>query len=169
MPTPDFIVELRKKIGHDPLWLIGVTAYVEDAHGHVLLERRADNGKWALASGICEPGEGPAATVKRELLEEAGLAVQVRDLAALRADPRMLTYPNGDQCQYLDLLFTCEVAAGACPADAHVTDDESLELGWFAPDDLPEPVVASTRERIALAQEFLAQSRAGDPRPLFAH
>ena len=26
MPTPDFIVELRKKIGHDELWLPGVTA-----------------------------------------------------------------------------------------------------------------------------------------------
>ena len=30
MATPEFILRLREKIGHDPLWLIGITAYVEN-------------------------------------------------------------------------------------------------------------------------------------------
>ena len=33
MPTPEFILKLREKIGHDPLWLVGVTACVLDARG----------------------------------------------------------------------------------------------------------------------------------------
>ena len=33
MATPEFIVRLREKVGHDLLWLVGVTAYVEDARG----------------------------------------------------------------------------------------------------------------------------------------
>lgn len=33
MTTPDFILKLRKKAGHDLLWLVGVTACVLDARG----------------------------------------------------------------------------------------------------------------------------------------
>lgn len=33
MPIPEFIVALREKIGHDPLWLIGATAIVVRPHG----------------------------------------------------------------------------------------------------------------------------------------
>ena len=43
MPTPDFVLDLRRAIGHAPLWLMGTTAVVvrEDS---VLLGRRTDNG-----------------------------------------------------------------------------------------------------------------------------
>ena len=44
MTTPNFILSLREKIGHDPLWLTGITAYVEDADGRILLGRRSDTG-----------------------------------------------------------------------------------------------------------------------------
>ena len=47
MTTPTFITELRRFIGHRPLWLTGVTAYVEDDDGRVLLGRRSDTGQWA--------------------------------------------------------------------------------------------------------------------------
>ena len=33
MTTPDFILKLREKAGHDLLWLVGVTACVLDARG----------------------------------------------------------------------------------------------------------------------------------------
>ncbi len=33
MPIPEFIVELRKHIGHMPLWLVGCTAVVVRPHG----------------------------------------------------------------------------------------------------------------------------------------
>ena len=57
MPTPEFILELRKKVGHDLLWLMGVSGYVEDEQGRVLLGRRSDTGEWAMVYGINEPGE----------------------------------------------------------------------------------------------------------------
>ena len=72
MPTPDFILRLREKIGHDLLWLPGVTAVVLDDRNRVLLGRRADNGRWTLITGILEPGEQPAVGVVREVLEETG-------------------------------------------------------------------------------------------------
>ena len=45
MPTPEFILELRKKIGHDLLWLMGVSGYVEDEQGRVLLGKRSEIGR----------------------------------------------------------------------------------------------------------------------------
>jgi hypothetical protein len=60
----------------------------------------------------------------------------------------LLHYPNGDQAQYLDLTFRCRPVAG----EARVNDDESLEVGWFAPDALPDlDDYALRRLRTALA------------------
>ena len=55
MSTPEFILRLREKIGHDLLWLIGVTACVEDAEGRVLLGRRADTGSGRSSTGSTSP------------------------------------------------------------------------------------------------------------------
>jgi hypothetical protein len=56
------------------------------------------------------------------------------------------TYPNGDQCEYLDITFLCRAVGG----DARVNDDESLAVGWFALDGLP-PIGELTRRRLELA------------------
>ena len=105
MATPEFILRLREKIGHDLLWLIGVTAYVEDPGGRVLLGRRADTGEWALVYGINEPGEEPADTVAREVAEETGVDVVPTDLVHVQAQHYETVYANGDRTQYLDLMF----------------------------------------------------------------
>ena len=149
MATPEFILSLREKIGHDLLWLIGVTAYVEDGEGRVLLGRRADTGEWALVYGINEPGEEPADTVAREVLEETGVDVVPTDLVHVKAAHRETVYANGDRTQYLDLMFVCRLAEGGS-SEPRVADDESLAVGWFAPDALPEPLAASTVERPGL-------------------
>ena len=105
MPTPEFITNLRAKIDNDPLWLTGITAYVEDAQGRILLGKRADTGQWALVYGIVEPAEEPADTCVREALEETGVDIEPVSLVSVKSSPYMVTYANGDQCQYMDLLF----------------------------------------------------------------
>lgn len=108
MPTPEFILELRKKVGHDLLWLMGVSGYVEDEQGRVLLGRRSDTGEWAMVYGINEPGEEPADTVAREVKEETGVDVIVTDLVSVKSSRKMLTYANGDNTMYMDHLFVCK-------------------------------------------------------------
>ena len=39
-----------------------------------------------------------------------------------------ITYANGDQVQYLELTFRCRAVGG----EAHVNDEESLEVRWQA-------------------------------------
>lgn len=131
MPVPDFIVDLRRKVGRELLWLPGVTAVVMDG-ASVLLVRRADNGSWAPVTGILDPGEQPAAGAEREVYEETCVRARVQRLVSVTAlDP--VTHANGDRAQYLDLTFRLQYVSGT-PA---VGDDESLEVRWFALDRLP--------------------------------
>jgi ADP-ribose pyrophosphatase YjhB (NUDIX family) len=155
MPVPEFIRDLRTRIGGDPLWLPGVCAVVFNAAGEVLLGRRADFGTWASVAGVLEPGEHPAEAILREISEETGVRAEIVDLLSIAPDPPV-TYPNGDNAQYLTITFLCRYVAG----EARVADDESTEVGWFAPDALPPlPDRQLSRIRRALA------ARRGETRP----
>lgn len=133
MATPDFILRLREKIGHEALWIPAVRGVVLDGGGRVLLGQRADNGQWGLISGILEPGEEPAPGLLREILEETGVVADTERLLSVgSAGPTR--YPNGDVCYFLTLVFRCRYVSG----QAQVNDDESLAVGWFRPEDLPD-------------------------------
>jgi predicted RNase H-like nuclease/ADP-ribose pyrophosphatase YjhB (NUDIX family) len=130
-PVPDFVLALRDKIGHDPLWLPGVTAVVRRAD-QVLLVRRADNGHWTPITGIPDPGEEPAVAAAREALEETGVRIRVDRLAATGVHGEIV-HANGDRATYLDLTFACTWLEG----EAHVADDESSDVRWWPLSALP--------------------------------
>ncbi|MEU2584053.1 NUDIX domain-containing protein [Streptomyces avermitilis] len=133
MATPDFIRTIRASAGHQLLWLPGVTAIVLDDDGRVLLGRRSDTRKWSVIGGIPDPGEQPASCAVREVYEETAVRCVVERVVLVQAlEP--VTYDNGDTCQYMDITFRCRAVGG----EARVNDDESLEVGWFPLDALPE-------------------------------
>lgn len=145
MPISSFLHGLRQVVGHRLLLLPGVTAVVFDDAGRLLLGQRADNGAWALIAGCMDPGEQPADTVVREVLEETGVhVVPERIIGVLTQPPN--TYPNGDRAEFVDITFRCRAAGG----EARVNDDESLAVGWFDLADLP-PVNDLNRRRIGWA------------------
>ena len=132
MPTPDFVLSLREKIGHDLLWLPGVTGVVLNDEQQVLLVQRADNGRWTLITGMLEPGEEPAAGTLREIAEETGISAEIQHLIHVGSHGP-ITFPNQDQCSFLNVAFRCRYVSG----QARVNDDESVDVGWFALDRLP--------------------------------
>ena len=164
MATPQFILDLREKIGHSPLWLMGITAVVRDAQGRYLLGRRADTGEWAFTYGIVEPAEEPAITAIREVKEETGLDVEVTALVAVTSSSRMLTYANGDKAQYMDHMFEARLAPGSSHL-ASTPDGENLNSRWFAQECFPDNLAASTKERLALYKRWLAQGEDLSHRP----
>jgi 8-oxo-dGTP pyrophosphatase MutT (NUDIX family) len=145
MPTPDFVVDLRAHVGHRMLWLSTAGCAVLDAEGRVLLVRRADNGAWTLPGGIIDPGEQPADAAVREVFEETGVIAVPEALTSVSVS-QPITYPNADQVQYLELTFRCRPVGG----EAHVNDAESVEVGWYPLDGMPE-LADSVRAVIANA------------------
>ncbi|MGH8883038.1 MAG: NUDIX hydrolase, partial [Stackebrandtia sp.] len=152
-PTPEFILDIREKIGHDLLWLPSVTAVVLDEDSRVLLVRRADNRKWTLVTGCLEPGEQPAAGAVREVLEETGVEAVAKRLIGVQSTPRA-ECANGDKVQWLDVGFACRAVGG----EARVNDDESIDVGWFEPEALPQPL--GPRQTRQLAEALSSEERA---------
>lgn len=138
MPTPAYIEAIRESYGPGLLLLPGVSAVVLCQNAplggeQVLLVLRSDTGRWSLPSGIVEPGEQPADTITREVLEEACVRIRPERLALLSVDPE-ISYPNGDRCQFVALTFRCSYLDGS----ARVGDEESTDVQWFELTDLPE-------------------------------
>ncbi|MDB1089331.1 NUDIX domain-containing protein [Streptomyces sp. ACA25] len=157
MATPGFIRRLRERVGHQLLFLPGVSAVVLDGTGRVLLGRRADNGRWSVIGGIPEPGEQPAEAAVREVYEETAVrCVAERVLMVQTLEP--VQYPNGDRCQYVDVALRCRAVGG----EARVNDEESLEVGWFTLGALP-PLAefALTRIKLATADDHVWFEPAG--------
>ena len=70
---------------YPPYPRVGVGAVVLH-HGKVLLVRRGrppSAGRWSLPGGLVELGETTAEAVKRELMEECGIAIDVVDVAGV--------------------------------------------------------------------------------------
>jgi 8-oxo-dGTP pyrophosphatase MutT (NUDIX family) len=131
MPIPEFVVELRRHIGHAPLWLPAVTAVVIRDR-QVLLVQRSDNRAWTPVTGILEPGENPADGAIREVLEETGIHVVASRLAWVQVTDPMV-HANGDHAQYLDHVFRMDWLGG----EPFPADDESVDARWFDLAEMP--------------------------------
>jgi 8-oxo-dGTP pyrophosphatase MutT (NUDIX family) len=152
MATPDFVLALREKIGHHPLWLSGVTSVVvRDAS--VLLVRRSDSGEWTPVTGIVDPGEQPAVAAERETLEEADIVAVAESITWVQVTDT-ITYANGDESQYIDLVFRCRYVSG----EPFPADGENTDAAWFPLDALPD-MSDNMRARIRSVEEFTGETR----------
>lgn len=126
MPKPD-LNRLRRA---------ATAAAVFNEEGLLLLQRRTDNGNWCLPGGSMEWGETAEESIVREVKEETGYDVAVTRLTGIYSDPELTTihYPNGDVAAYVSLTFECRALGGA-----PMLSDETSEVGWFSPRELPHP------------------------------
>jgi mutator protein MutT len=85
--------------------------------GEVLLIKRGRPpalGKWSIPGGLVELGESLEAAIRREVLEESGLEVQVVDLVA--ALDRVIPDRKGQiEYHYILLDFLCEAPSSGAP------------------------------------------------------
>jgi 8-oxo-dGTP pyrophosphatase MutT (NUDIX family) len=132
MPISEYLKNLRRKIGNDLILLPAVSAIIINDAGEVLLHRSADDGNWYVIGGSPEPNEEPALAAVREAHEETGLIVTPTRFVGVYVDG-FRQYPNGDQVTYTAMVFRCRPIGG----ELKVADDESLEVRYFRPDQLP--------------------------------
>ena len=137
-----YLSELRAVLGNRALPAVGVSVLLQDETGRVLLQRRGDDGQWGILGGRLEPGEEFLTAAHRELLEETGLRCpNLRPLPlseGLVSGPQFWhRYPNGDEVYLVGLRTEGTVPAAALAAACPDDSGETLELRWFALDDLP--------------------------------
>ncbi|WP_035864674.1 NUDIX domain-containing protein [Kitasatospora cheerisanensis] len=119
---------------------------VVDERGRVLLQRRTDNGMWALPGGKMDLGESLADCGIRETREETGLDIEIVGIVGTYTNPgHVFAYDDGEVRQEFSICLLGRPVGGG---DLRVSD-ESFEVAWFAPEETDElPMVSSIRKRI---------------------
>ncbi|MEV6954008.1 NUDIX domain-containing protein [Streptomyces sp. NPDC051183] len=121
------------------------SAVVVDESGNVLLQRRTDNGMWALPGGKMDLGETIGDCAVRETFEETGITVEITGIVGTYTNPgHVFAYDDGEVRQEFSICLLGRPTGGALR-----TSDESFEVAWFAPDAIDAlPMVPSIRKRI---------------------
>lgn len=118
MPIPQFLAELRDKVGHELILVPTVVVIARDAQGRLLLVHDRDSERWTLPGGIIEPGETPADAAVREVWEETQLLVTLTRIVAVVGGPGCETvYRNGDRLAWVATVFGASVDGGVPVAD----------------------------------------------------
>lgn len=133
----EYVRDIRKKIGHDPLMICGASVIVENERGEILMQLRSDNGEWGYAGGSVELYETVEDAAVRELHEETGLVADELELLGVFSGESMrYTYPNGDQASIVDVVFLCRKYHGTLKCQA----GEVEKLAFFPLQQLPHPL-----------------------------
>ncbi|HIX78242.1 MAG TPA: NUDIX hydrolase [Candidatus Fusicatenibacter merdavium] len=139
----DYIMDLRKIVGHRPLLQVGASVIVEDEEGRVLLQKRSDNHCWGYAGGSVELDEDVEDAAKRELLEETGLTANSLELFGVFSGKELhYIYPNGDEVSNIDIVYICKDYTGTLKRQ----ESEVEELRFFAPDEIPDKLSPPIRK-----------------------
>lgn len=112
---------------------VDVRAVLFDDADRVLLMKERLDGLWSLPGGWADPGDTPASAAQREMLEEAGHHVRVVKVIGCW-DRDMQGHTPKMSVSVVKLFFLCEQTADPEPP----SELETLDLGWFSLDDLPE-------------------------------
>ncbi len=118
------------------------TMVLIETPGGVILGRRSIEpgyGLWCLPGGFVNEEEAPAEAAARECLEEIQVKVTIDSLLDVYHIVR------GDGRGMVGIAYVASLDDGEAPSVGH----EMLEVGLFAPDDLPELAFPSHRRAIA--------------------
>lgn len=118
-----------------PRFRVGVFAVIE-RDGRYLLARRRDIGWWNLVGGGLEYDETLEAGLAREVREEIGAAIEIERLVGVYSKPRK---------HEVVLAFLCHLTA---ESPTPTISEEVSEVGWFAPDEIPEQLLPKHRQRL---------------------
>ena len=150
---PNYIMDLRRLVGHRPLLMPAASVILEDEEGRVLLQLRADNGLWCYHGGAVELDEVVEDAARRELREETGLESERLELLGVYSGPELhFSYPNGDEVSVIDHVYRCRHWHGTLRAQ----EEEVSRLRWFRWDELPEDLMPSARPAL---RDWLALKR----------
>ncbi|MDY6878258.1 MAG: NUDIX hydrolase N-terminal domain-containing protein [Chloroflexota bacterium] len=120
---------------------VGADAAIFNASGEILLMERSDGSGWCLPCGWVEPNEKPIEAAIREVREETGLEIEVKQLVGIFT--RMPSAKNGPHTM-IAVVHLCEVVGGEL-----TLSHEGTALCYWSIDEMQDWY--ATHERYARA------------------
>ena len=129
---------------------VAVGAVVGNERGEILLVQRADNGVWLYPTGWADVGYSASEVAVKEVFEETGMEVEPVRLIAVLDGLRL----GFTQVPLYSLVFHCRVLGG----ELRRRPLECVDVGWFAEDNLPEPLAGATRWSVPAFQAIRGEN-----------
>ncbi len=131
---------------------VGVGAIIVNDRGELFLARRGplaknERGLWEFPGGSVEFGERLADALRREIREEYGMEIEVGPLLDV------VDHILAEEGQHwVSPTYICKPAGGTS-APSIREPGKCTEIGWFAPDQMPEDLTVISRHNLAHYQE----------------
>lgn len=125
---------------------VGCGAFITDDQGRLLLVKRCRNPEadhWGLPGGKVDFLEPVPDTIRREIAEELGVAIELTGLLCVvdQIDP-------AGPSHWVNPVHRARIVAG----EPRVMEPDAMaDWGWFTLDALPAPLTISTRTAVAAA------------------
>jgi 8-oxo-dGTP diphosphatase len=125
---------------------VGVGAIIIESSGKIFLAKRGPNAKnerglWEFPGGSVEYGEKLADALRREMLEEFGVNIEVGELLDV-VDHILVSEGQ----HWVSPTFICRIIYGIPEIRE---PGKCSEIGWFTPASVPEDLTLITRENLA--------------------
>jgi 8-oxo-dGTP pyrophosphatase MutT (NUDIX family) len=132
-----------------PVHMTASAFVVDPAGDRVLLVRHPKFGRWLQPGGHCDGDTDLAAVAQRETVEETGIEDLTFDPIPFDVDVHP-GEPTDHPHMHVDVRFVAAAPPGS--SKGVPSSPEGLELGWFAPDELPEFLAEPARAAIRRAR-----------------
>ncbi len=144
--------------------LVPAASAVVDDRGRILLQRRRDNGMWALPGGAMHIGESLPDCAVRETREETGFDVEIVGVGGTYSNPRhVFAYDDGEVRQEFSVCFLARPTAGRLAVSGEIHGRPLVPaVGSRHASDGPQHPQA--RERLARRQHARSPLTAGGER-----
>lgn len=140
-----YIDNLREKVGHEPLLAVKTSLVVLDKRGYILLKKREDDS-WSLPMSFMELTETAEEAGRRGVKEETGIEIGELSLLGIFSGQKYFQeMSNGDQLYPLTINYCCRDIRTPLPLEE---ESASLEIGFFALDQLPSSICIHTKKVI---------------------
>jgi 8-oxo-dGTP pyrophosphatase MutT (NUDIX family) len=128
-------MNMRSKVGHEPIISVGATTLVFNDKNELLLNLRSDSNDWGIPGGGKELNETLEDCAIRELKEETNLDISdLKLVTVLSGKDYYYKYPNDDEVDCVIALYQVKNYSGKL----NINDGESIKLKFFSLDNLPK-------------------------------
>ena len=151
----EYIPYIRQYIGNKAIFMpCSGGIFIND--NKILLQKRADDGTWAIHGGALELGETFEDCLKREIKVELNIEItKYKFLKSYSGKSLHHVYPNGDEVYGIVDTFLVEEYDG----DFKIDESEVSELKWFDIDMLPNNIHKPDIELINDAIEYIKNKK----------